>query len=74
MQSKKNSQEKVIGELRRSFDNATTFATVAAPAWVSVFMTMVSSDCKTRYVNEFRVGGRGGLKIIKQEFDNRGPL
>jgi hypothetical protein len=39
---------------------------------ISLWMSKVSSDYKTRYVNRFVVGVRGAVKVLQLQFDDRG--
>lgn len=67
--SKRRSQEKIVTELREAFSNATScdICALADDAQL-VTLELVAADCKSRKVNVFRIGIRGGLRVIKQEF------
>lgn len=60
-------QTKIVNELKAAFSDATAEVSHVAE-FAFVTLTLVSSDCKSRKVNCFKVGPRGGLKIIKKEF------
>ena len=64
-------QNKITNELKAAFDNAETFSIVGPSRQngpVKVFVSFVTRDCTARKSNQFEVGPRGGLKVIKQEF------
>lgn len=67
--SKRRSQERVVNQLREAFSNATScdIRALADDAQLVIF-ELVAVDCKSRKVNIFRVGVRGGLRVVKQEF------
>lgn len=68
------SQYTIVKELKSAFDNADTFDLVEGDKYVSVFMTLITPDYKSRLHNTFRVGKRGSLKVVRQEFDSRGRI
>jgi hypothetical protein len=67
--AKRSSQERIMKQLVLAFTNATSWeCRKMADDSAMMKFEKVSSDCKSRKVNLFRVGVRGGLKVIKQEF------
>lgn len=67
--SKRRSQERVVNQLIEAFRSATSHEIRGlADDSVLVKFELVSDDCKSRKTNVFRVGIRGGLRVIKQEF------
>jgi hypothetical protein len=62
-------QERIMKQLVLAFTNATNWSySRLEDDSVLLKFDKVSEDCKTRKVNVFRVGVRGGLRVIKQEF------
>ena len=39
---------------------------------ITLLQTMVSSDCKNRYVNRYVIGTRGAVTAKQVQFDDRG--
>ena len=67
-------QTKIINELRMALSNASSFEIVDQTEFtgkVKEFMSVVSRDYQSHLRNQFEVGPRGGLTVIKQEFDAR---
>jgi hypothetical protein len=66
-------QRKILNELKEAFRDVADEIEVVAPSdsrdTVKVFMNQVSSCCKFRRSNKFTIGPRGGLKVVKQEFN-----
>lgn len=65
-------QLKIVNDLRTSFENATIEVVDHSEftGKVKVFMVTAPRTCRGDYLrNHFEIGPRGGLKVVKQEFD-----
>ena len=62
-----NAKQKTIFELKTTFEGS-KISVSDCGKFIQVHCSLVTHDCKSRLVNLFRVGPRGGLTIIKQEF------
>ena len=61
-------QKTIANQLQSVFERLETFAIVEGEKYVTVYMSRVTYDCKGRLHNIFRIGKRGALEVIKQEF------
>ena len=62
-----NATEKTVSELRTTFEGSKVSVS-DCEKFTQIHCSLVTRDCKRRLTNLFRVGPRGGLTIIKQEF------